>query len=61
VAGALALYHIAPIIRAGSRIAGGDVRLAQEGKGAKGLGGPVLHFIVHSICLLGLGRLLLAS
>lgn len=46
VAGALALYHLAPLIRAASRI-GND----QYGMG---LGGPIVHMIVHGLCFLGL-------
>lgn len=56
VAGALAVYHLAPVIRAGSRIRAGELELGQkvEGSRMKGLGGPLLHFAVHSVCLLGL-------
>ncbi|KUJ12287.1 uncharacterized protein LY89DRAFT_688036 [Mollisia scopiformis] len=46
VAGALAVYHLAPLVRAASRI--GNARYGN------GLGGPVVHVVVHGACLLGL-------
>jgi len=48
VAGALSVYHLAPLSRAASRI--------WEGSGVygKGLGGPVVHLVVHGICFAGL-------
>ena len=46
--GALALYHFAPLVRAVSRIAEGEL-----GYG-KALGGPVVHLIVHGLCFGGL-------
>lgn len=51
VAGALAVYHLAPLVRAGGRVVGGDALFG------KGLGGPVVHLIVHGICFLGLAAL----
>ncbi len=47
VAGALALYHIAPCIRAWSRIRG-EVPKAQPRSFIKD---PVLHLFLHSLCL----------
>lgn len=49
VAGALAVYHVAPLLRA--------VERAGYGNFGKGLGGPVVHLIVHGACFLGLGGL----
>lgn len=46
VAGALAVYHAAPLTRALSRV--GQVNYG------KGLGGPLVHVVVHGICFLGL-------
>lgn len=48
VAGALAIYHLAPLVRAVGRIV--------EGRGVygKGLGGPFVHLIVHTACCAGL-------
>lgn len=51
VAGALALYHAAPIIRATSRVVDGE----HPFRGS--LGGPVVHLLVHILCLGSLGRL----
>ncbi|KAH8789025.1 hypothetical protein F5882DRAFT_402620 [Hyaloscypha sp. PMI_1271] len=48
VAGALSVYHLAPLVRAGSRIAEGS------GEYGKGLGGPMLHLAVHLLCFVGL-------
>jgi hypothetical protein len=51
VSGALALYHLAPLSRAISRIREGDFGYGQ------GLGGPWVHLLVHFIVLLGLVQL----
>jgi len=51
VSGALALYHLAPLSRAVSRIRKGDFEYGQ------GLGGPWVHLVVHFIVLLGLVQL----
>ncbi|PMD65424.1 uncharacterized protein K444DRAFT_180082 [Hyaloscypha bicolor E] len=48
VAGALSVYHLAPLMRAGSRIVEGS------GEYGKGLGGPILHLVVHLLCFVGL-------
>lgn len=48
VAGALSVYHLAPLMRAGSRIVEGS------GEYGKGLGGPILHLAVHMLCFVGL-------
>ena len=48
VAAALAIYHLAPMVRAVSR-------LVQGGKEyGKGLGGPIVHMIVHAGTFAGL-------
>ncbi len=44
IAGALGLYHIGPLVRAGCRIWDG------EGRGDGGLGGPWVHMGLHAIC-----------
>lgn len=44
IVGVLAIYHIGPIIRAASNLR----------RKRKTLGGPLLHLLVHSICLFGL-------
>jgi hypothetical protein len=44
VAAALSVYHLAPLVRAGSRIVEGS-----EDHG-KGLGGPIVHLTVHMVC-----------
>jgi hypothetical protein len=54
VGGALSIYHTAPLVRAARRILYND-----EGYGS-GLGGPVLHLVVHGVCLLTLGGLFLS-
>ena len=54
VGGALAVYHIAPFVRAAKRIISGD-----EGYGG-GLGGPAVHLVVHGGCLVTLGDLFLS-
>jgi hypothetical protein len=54
VAGALSLYHLAPVTRAGSRILEGS-----RGYG-NGLGGPATHLIVHTICFAGLVSIFLS-
>lgn len=46
VAGALAVYHLAPLVRAVGRVG--------DGRYGKGLGGPVLHVMVHGVAFLGL-------
>lgn len=46
VAGALAVYHLAPLMRAVGRV--GNSRYG------KGLGGPVVHIIVHGVVFLSL-------
>jgi hypothetical protein len=48
VAGALSVYHLAPLVRAGSRIVDGS------GEYGNGLGGPMVHLGVHGICFAGL-------
>jgi hypothetical protein len=48
VASALSVYHLAPLMRAGSRIVEGG------GEYGKGLGGPALHLVVHGLCFAGL-------
>jgi hypothetical protein len=55
VAGTLSIYHLAPLVRAGSRI------LEGSGEYGKGLGGPVLHLIVHGLCFTGLVVLYLSK
>jgi hypothetical protein len=54
VGGALSIYHAAPLVRATRRIISND-----EGYGS-GLGGPVLHLVVHGVCLLALGGLFMS-
>jgi hypothetical protein len=51
VGGALAIYHAAPLMRAARRIVSNH-----DGYGG-GLGGPVLHLVVHCVCLVTLGEL----
>lgn len=53
VAGSIALYHFAPLLRALGRILDGE-DLFQAG-----LGGPVVHLIAHALCLGSLGWLFL--
>jgi len=48
VAGALSVYHLAPLVRAGSRVVEGSVDYG------KGLGGPMVHLVVHGLCFAGL-------
>lgn len=50
VAGALAVYHVAPLVRAVSRLREGRMY-------GKDLGGPVVHAVVHGIALVELGSL----
>ena len=52
VAGALAFYHIGPLVRAWARI---DTRAPSDTQRTPLLKDPVLHFVVHSICLGSLG------
>jgi hypothetical protein len=52
VAGALALYHIGPLVRAWSRI---DIRAPSDRQRLPLLKDPFLHFVVHSVCLGSLG------
>jgi hypothetical protein len=54
VAAALFLYHVAPAVRAASRIWVGDQNWIN-----KDLGGPWVHLVVHILCLAALGRLAL--
>ncbi|CAG8978039.1 hypothetical protein HYALB_00000709 [Hymenoscyphus albidus] len=49
VAGAFALYHLAPTVRAARRIRGGETGTSY----GKGLGGPYVHLAVHGGCLIG--------
>lgn len=49
VAGALALYHIGPLVRALSR-----ARAGESVGGWKGLGGPWVHAGFHSFCVAAL-------
>lgn len=59
VAGALAVYHAAPLARAVWRITETQLEgglVIGDGKGG-GLGGPWLHALVHALALLGLGSL----
>lgn len=51
VSGALALYHLAPVLRAISRIRRGDFGYGQ------GLGGPWVHLIVHVVVFATLAQL----
>lgn len=48
MAGALSVYHLAPLARAGRRI------VEESGNYGKGLGGPIVHLIVHTVCFAGL-------
>lgn len=50
VAGALAIYHLAPLTRATLRLVNGD------GGYGKQLGGPVAHMAVHGACFFGLAQ-----
>lgn len=54
VAGALSVYHLAPLVRAGSRIMEGNWAYG------KGLGGPIFHLMVHTVCCVGLLGIFLA-
>jgi len=54
VAGALAVYHLAPLGRALSRIFEGGI-----GYG-KGLGGPWVHLAAHGFCFVELSRMYLS-
>ncbi|KAI9869655.1 MAG: hypothetical protein M1830_005250, partial [Pleopsidium flavum] len=70
VAGSLAIYHIAPSVRAVSRIVYGDwasggglpeeeKRRSRKGDGRTrwlgGLGGPWVHLVGHAVCFVALG------
>ena len=57
VAGAMAIYHIAPIIRALHRFRHGENTMLRSQRRSHALGGPGLHLLVHSICLLSLAHL----
>ncbi len=48
VAGALSVYHLAPLVRAVARVVDGDVVCG------KGLGGPIVHAVMHSVCFAAL-------
>ncbi|EPE25551.1 hypothetical protein GLAREA_01463 [Glarea lozoyensis ATCC 20868] len=48
VAAALAVYHLAPLVRAVSRVT------SKKKSYGKGLGGPWVHLGVHSTCILAL-------
>jgi hypothetical protein len=48
VAAALAVYHLAPLVRAVSRV------MNKEQTYGKGLGGPWVHLGVHGICIFAL-------
>jgi hypothetical protein len=52
VAAALTLYHVAPIVRATSRLRGGETGWLPED-----MGGPWVHLVVHVIFVLALGSL----
>lgn len=56
VAAALTLYHLAPIVRATSRLWGGETGWLPED-----MGGPWVHLVVHVIFVLALGSLALAA
>ncbi|KAL8762662.1 MAG: hypothetical protein Q9184_001369 [Pyrenodesmia sp. 2 TL-2023] len=45
IAAALAVYHLGPLVRAGSRIGRGEARRV------KGVGSPWVHLVVHAACL----------
>lgn len=57
VAGALAVYHVAPVVRAVSRIVCSNERGKGRGRGWRELGGPWVHLGGHAGCLVALGRL----
>jgi hypothetical protein len=50
VAAALTLYHLAPIVRATSRLWGGEIGWLPDD-----MGGPWVHLVVHIILVLALG------
>jgi hypothetical protein len=54
VAAALTIYHLAPIVRAASRIWSGETAWRPDD-----MGGPWAHLGVHVICLFALGSLAL--
>ncbi|KAF4633106.1 hypothetical protein G7Y89_g5014 [Cudoniella acicularis] len=55
VAGALAVYHLAPVARSLARIVG------EEMEYGKALGGPWLHLLVHGGCLMSLTAVFLSG
>lgn len=57
VAGALGVYHIAPLLRAIGRLREGDGRGKKYGSR---FGGPAMHAIVHGFAFLGLELLFLS-
>jgi hypothetical protein len=56
VAAALAIYHLAPIVRAALRLWGGETAWMPED-----MGGPWVHLVVHIILVLALGSLALGA
>jgi hypothetical protein len=58
VAGALGVYHIAPLVRAIGRLRESDSRGRKYGSR---FGGPTLHAIVHGFAFLGLELLFLGE
>jgi hypothetical protein len=55
VAGALSVYHLAPLTRAGNRIVQGSEYYG------KGLGGPIIHLVMHTVCFAGLLKIFLSK
>ena len=55
IAGAMALYHLAPIVRATGRLVAGQTHASATQSRVRttvaGLGGPMLHLVAHSMCL----------
>ena len=47
IAGALALYHVGPLVRA-------ITKLQKTESQSNSLGGPVVHFVAHSVCIAAL-------
>lgn len=56
VAAALTIYHLAPMVRAASRLRAGDTAWLPND-----IGGPWVHLAVHTVCLLALGGLALGA